>query len=126
MPIGRSPRLSTRQALHCNLKRPGGWQGLQQCVVKLMPWRLRPVHLGPRQADAIVAHLEGGCHPQVPQLAALHHNDCRHLASQLLLLPHHHGPQLGQLVGDDAGFQEAALQLQQHGSTCLAQQVTPS
>ena len=73
-----------------------------------------------------MADLEGGCHWQVPQLAALHHNDCWHLASQLLLLTQQHAPQLGQLVGDDAGFQKAALQLQQDGSTCLAQQVTPS
>ncbi|KAK9827820.1 hypothetical protein WJX74_003826 [Apatococcus lobatus] len=60
---------------------------------------------------------------QIPQLATLHHNDCWHLASQLLMLPHSNAPELERLVGDDAGFLHAALQLRQEGSTCLAQQI---
>lgn len=60
---------------------------------------------------------------QIPQLAALHHNDCWHLASQLLMLPHRHAPYLEQLVGDNAGLMAAALNLRQQGSACLAQQV---
>lgn len=60
---------------------------------------------------------------QIPQLAALHHNDCWHLASQLFMLPQRHAPQLEQLVGENAGLVDAALHLRQQGSACLAQQV---
>ncbi len=62
--------------------------------------------------------------PQVPQMAAIFHNDCWHLASQLLVLPHCYSPRFEQLIGEDTAFVAAALQLRQEGSACLARQVT--
>ncbi len=39
------------------------------------------------------------------------------------MLPQCYAPMLQQLLEEDAGFLDAALQLRQEGSACLAQQV---
>lgn len=54
----------------------------------------------------------------VPHLAALHHNDCQHLAAAIALLPAAH-PSLASLLGGAPCFVGVALQLRAAGRSVL-------
>ena len=61
---------------------------------------------------------------QVPQPAALFHNDCQHVAAQLLSLPYLFAPRLGQLAPSaPLQFIDAALRLRAAGTAVLEAQV---
>lgn len=61
---------------------------------------------------------------QVPQPAALFHNDCQHIARELLTLPYQYAPALTQLA-PSAALQciEAAQRLRAAGAAVLDAQV---
>jgi hypothetical protein len=62
---------------------------------------------------------------QVPQPAALFHNDCQHLARELLTLPYQYAPALTQLAPSaSAHCIEAAQRLRAAGAAVLDAQVT--
>jgi hypothetical protein len=61
---------------------------------------------------------------QVPQPAALFHNDCQHLARELLTLPYQYSPLLQQLAPSAAAhFIKAAQRLRAAGAAVLDAQV---
>lgn len=60
---------------------------------------------------------------QVPQLAALYHNDCCHVADQLLVLPYCYDPQLVHLAGQHVHFIAAARAVRAAGDACFDQLV---
>lgn len=55
----------------------------------------------------------------MPQLAALFHNDCSHVAGVLLSLPYCLAPGLQQLAGGNVTFAQAAMQLRDSGKGLL-------
>ena len=62
--------------------------------------------------------------PQVPQPAALFHNDCHHVAAQLLSLPYLFAPALAQLAPSaPSHFIDSALRLRAAGTAVLDAQV---
>jgi len=61
---------------------------------------------------------------QLPQPAALYHNDCQHIGNQMLSLPYIYAPKLAQLAPSaPAQLIDAAQRLKEAGSAVLAAQV---
>ena len=61
---------------------------------------------------------------QVPALAALHHNDCLHVANTLVTLPHALQPDLGRLLNErPPDFGADSERLRAAGERCLHAQV---
>ena len=61
---------------------------------------------------------------QLPQPAALYHNDCQHIGNQMLSLPYTYAPQLAQLAPSaPAQLVDAAQRLKEAGSAVLSAQV---
>ena len=61
---------------------------------------------------------------QLPQPAALYHNDCQHIGNQMLSLPYTYAPKLAQLAPSaPAQLVDAAQRLKQAGSEVLSAQV---
>ncbi|EIE23685.1 hypothetical protein COCSUDRAFT_63210 [Coccomyxa subellipsoidea C-169] len=70
------------------------------------------------------AELAGALPPSVPQPAALFHNDCHHVAAQLLSLPYLFAPALAQLAPSaPSHFIDSALRLRAAGTAVLDAQV---
>lgn len=62
---------------------------------------------------------------QLPQPAALFHNDCQHIGNQMLSLPYTHAPKLAQLAPSaPAQLVDAAQRLKEAGSAVLSAQVS--
>eukprot|EP00891_Asterochloris_glomerata_P009601 jgi/Astpho2/9601/fgenesh1_pg.00146_%23_40_t len=60
---------------------------------------------------------------QIPQLALLYHNNCQHVAHEVLLLPYAFSPHLDNVGGHPVDFLDAARRLRQAGRESLDAQV---
>ena len=84
----------------------------------------RPPYVKPRVADVWPGLRHVARAVQLPQPAALYHNDCQHIGNQVLSLPYTYAPKLAQLAPSaPAQLVDAAQRLKQAGSEVLSAQV---